>query len=276
MKMSLSVNTNLLALNALNNLNTTESAQSNAMQQLSSGSKINQVADNAAGAAISQKMTAQITGMTQAESNAQDGISLIQTASGAMTQIQTIIQRMRQLALQSQNDTNNASDRSQIQQEVGQLVKEVGRISSQTQFNTKGLLNGSAHSVNIQVGANKGQIINFAVTSMTIAKLFTTSTNVSMATSANISKAISTLGQALSAVNTAQSYLGAVQNRLTDAVSNLQVGVQNLTSAKSNIMDTDMAAQTAAMTQDQVKAQAGISVLAQANQVPQMIEKLLQ
>jgi flagellin len=274
--MSLSVNTNILALNALNNLNTTETAQSSAMAQLSSGSKINQVADNAAGAAISQKMTAQITGMTQAESNSQDGISLIQTASGSMTQVQTIIQRMRQLALQSQNDTNNASDRSQIQQEVKQLVTEVQRLSSQTQFNTKNILNGSATAIHIQVGANKGQVIKFSVANMSVGALGISIGNMSMNNSLVISTIIGKLDKALSTVNTAQSYLGAVQNRLTDAVSNLQVSVQNLTSAKSNIMDTDMAAQTAAMTQDQVKAQAGISVLAQANQVPQLIEKLLQ
>ena len=270
------VNTNIASLNAWRNLTTNQNSLNSSLQKLSSGKKINQASDDASGLAISEKMTGQINGMDQATSNAQNGISMLQTAEGALNETTSILQRMRTLAVGAQNDTNTTADRKQTQQEVNQLVAEVQRIATTTQFNTKNLLNGSATSVTFQIGANKAQVINVNISNMSIGKLFTASTNVSITTSANISKAISTLDKALSAVSTVRANLGAVQNRLTHTVNNLEVASENLSAARSNIQDTDMAKEMANYSKEQVLIQAGTAMLAQANQSSQSVLKLLQ
>ncbi|VBB09440.1 flagellin [Lucifera butyrica] len=275
------VNTNISALNAWRNLESQNSTLSDATAKLSSGKRINKAADDAAGLAISNKMTAQIEGLDQATSNAQDGISMVQTAEGALNETTAMIQRMRQLAVQSKNDTNTGSDRNQIQQEVNQLNAEIQRIATQTQFNTKNLLTGSASNLTFQIGANKGQVTTLAIGTMTVSALFGGSANVSLGAGAasvagGISKAISTLDGALSKVSTLRAKLGAVQNRLEHTINNLEVSSQNLQSANSNIEDVDMAKEMATYSKTQVLVQSGVAMLAQANQQPQQVLKLLQ
>jgi flagellin len=272
------VNTNIAALNSWRNLQSSQASMNSSLEKLSSGKKINRAADDASGLAISEKMTGQINGLDTATDNAQKGISLIQTAEGALNETTSIIQRMRTLAVQSRNDTNNSADRGQTQKEVNQLVAEVQRIATTTQFNTKNLINGSATGLVFQIGANKGQTMNVAIASMSIKALFgaTASANVSVSMSANISKAISTLDAALSAVSSLRANLGAVQNRLTHTVNNLEVASENLSAARSTVQDTDMAKEMANYSKQQVLIQSGTAMLAQANQSSQSVLKLLQ
>ncbi len=269
------INTNVPALNAWRNLEIQNTSVQHSLEKLSSGKRINKAADDAAGLAISEKMIGQINGLNQSVSNAQDGISLIQTAEGALNETTAIIQRMRQLAIQSRNDTNTAGDRGQIQKEVDQLVKEVQRIATTTQFNTKNLLTGSAANVVFQIGANKGQTMTAKISAMSVNALFGASANVSVAGSVNISGAISTLDTALSAVSTVRANLGAIQNRLEHTVNNLNVASENLSAANSRIRDVDMAKEMANFTKTQILVQAGTAMLAQANQAPQAVLKLL-
>jgi flagellin len=272
------VNTNIASLNSWRNLTQSQNSMNASLEKLSSGKKINRAADDASGLAISEKMTGQINGLDTATANAQKGISMIQTAEGALNETSAIIQRMRTLAIQSRNDTNNAADRGQTQKEVNQLVNEVQRIATTTQFNTKNLINGSATGLVFQIGANKGQTMNVAIGSMSIQALFgaTASKNVSVSMSANISNAISTLDKALSAVSSLRANLGAVQNRLTHTVNNLEVASENLSAARSTVQDTDMAKEMANYSKQQVLIQSGTAMLAQANQSSQSVLKLLQ
>ena len=266
------INTNMSSLIAQNNLNNTQNAIQSSLSKLSSGYRINTAADDAAGLAISQKMKAQISGLNQAGRNAQDGISLIQTAEGAMSQTQSILQRMRELAVQSSNDTNTSSDRVQIQLEVTALTKEVARISTSTQFNTQNLLDGTFKG-KIQVGANVGEIITVAVATMTATQLGVSGLSVSSQIAANV--AIGTISAAIDQVSTGRAQLGALQNRLTHTIANLTTSSQNMTAAESQISNVDMAAEMSSFTKNQVLSQAGIAMLAQANQAPQSILKLL-
>jgi flagellin len=267
------INTNMASLNAWRNLEAQSNSETASMSKLSSGKRINKAADDAAGLAISEKMISQINGLDQASSNAQDGISLVQTAEGALNETTSILQRLRTLAIQSANDTNTNADRSQIQKEVTQLTKEIDRIASTTQFNTKGLLNGSATGLVFQIGANEKQNM-----SVTIGKADATTIGVnalSLSTAAKASAAISTLNKALSNISGSRANLGAVQNRLQHTVNNLQVASENLTSANSRIRDVDMAKEMASFSKTQVLVSAGTAMLAQANQMPQSVLKLL-
>jgi flagellin len=267
------INTNVSSLNAWRNLELQNSALSSSMSKLSSGKRINVAADDAAGLAISEKMISQINGLDQAARNAQDGISLIQTAEGALNETTAIIQRLRQLAVQSRNDTNIDEDRAKIQLEVSQLLGEISRIATTTQFNKQNLLTGSAVSLQFQIGANQGQTMSVAIGSMGNTSLGTV--GLDLATSTNASKAISTLDKALSIVSAQRASLGAVQNRLQHTVNNLNVASENLTAANSRIRDVDMAKEMADFSKTQILVQAGTAMLAQANQAPQAVLKLL-
>jgi len=267
------INHNLAALNTLNRLNAATNAQSKAMQKLSSGLRINSAADDAAGLAISEKMRSQIRGLDQATNNAQDGISLLQTAEGALNETHDILQRMRELAVQGANDTNTTEDRNQIQTELNQLMSEIDRIAKTTQFNTQNLLGGT-FSATLQVGANAGQIITFSISAMDTSGL-SLGTNIAVDTNAAASTAISALDKAIKLVSSQRSNLGALENRLDHTINNLTTSSENLTSAESRIRDVDMAKEMSEETKDSILAQAAQAMLAQANQQPQQVLQLL-
>lgn len=267
------INHNLAALNTLNRLNAATNAQSKAMQKLSSGLRINSAADDAAGLAISEKMRSQIRGLDQATNNAQDGISLLQTAEGALNETHDILQRMRELAVQGANDTNTTEDRNQIQTELNQLMSEIDRIAKTTQFNTQNLLGGT-FSATLQVGANAGQIITFSISAMDTSGL-SLGTNIAVDTNAAASTAISALDKAIKLVSSQRSNLGALENRLDHTINNLTTSSENLTSAESRIRDVDMAKEISEETKDSILAQAAQAMLAQANQQPQQVLQLL-
>jgi flagellin len=262
--MSLRVNTNIEAFDAHRNLEQTQYALGKSMQKLSSGLRINSAADDAAGLAISEKMTAQINGTDQAQRNAMDGISLVQTSEGAYNEMHSILQRVRELAVQAQNGTLTSSDTAAIDQEVGQLTAELSRISSNTQFNGLAALSGT---FTLQVGADQGagNQISFSLTSV----------NFSNIGSAASSTAISAIDQAITDVSSARSTLGAIQNRLEDAVDNLGVYQENISAAQSRIRDVDVAAETVNFTKLQILSQSGTAMLAQANSAPQNVLSLL-
>jgi flagellin len=262
--MSLRINTNIEALNAHRQLTSTEYQLGKSMQKLSSGLRINSAADDAAGLSISEKMTAQVNGTDQAQRNAMDGISLVQTAEGAYNEMHSILQRVRELSVQAQNGTLTSSDTAAIDQEVGQLTAELSRISSNTQFNGLAALSGT---FTLQVGADQGSgnQISFSLTSISFS-------NIGSAASAT---ALSAIDTAITAVSSARSTLGAIQNRLEDAVSNLGVYEENISAAQSRIRDVDVAAETVNFTKLQILSQSGTAMLAQANSAPQNVLSLL-
>jgi flagellin len=353
--MGLQINTNVAAMNAYRNLSGTQNAMSTSLERLSSGLRINRAADDAAGLAISEKLRAQSNGLNQATANAQDGISLIQTAEGALNETHSILQRMRQLAVQSGNDTNSSDDRLQIQKEVTQLTQELNRIGDTTQFNGQKLLDGTFNGT-FQIGANSGQTLTVAVNSMKASDLgvegattkgsavngasasvtsgtpvkgtfsidngvvkdasgttigayddtaktvtfnsdnggavltfdksalsdttaktgsFTVSSAVDVSTQSGASTAIATLDAAINIVSGQRADLGAVQNRLQHTINSLSVASENASAAESRIRDTDMAKEMTSFTRSQILQQAGVSMLAQANQAPQSVLKLL-
>ena len=283
--MSLSVNTNVTSLAVQNNLNTAASALSTAMTRLSSGLRINSAADDAAGLQISTRMSSQLRGMTVAIKNANDGISLAQTAGGAMSTDTDILQRMRELAVQARNGTNSTADQTATNAEFAQMSDELTRISASTQLNGKFLLNGSAGVVTLQVGANTGtanqislslsgkfDAVSLSVDSGTLVLTGATSA----AAASNINNAITAIDAAIAAIGATQASLGASQNRLTSTIDVLQNVDQNTEAAQGRIQDTDFAAETAELTKQQTLQQASTSVLAQANQLPSAVLKLLQ
>jgi flagellin len=263
--MSLRVNTNVEAFDAHRNLQQTQYALAKSMQKLSSGLRINSAADDAAGLSISEKMTAQVNGTDQAQRNAMDGISLVQTAEGAYNEMHSILQRIRELAVQAQNSTLSSSDTAAIDLEVGQLTAELARISANTEFNGLNILSGT---FTLQVGADQGagNQISFSLTSVSFA-------TIGSAAGAN---AISDVDAAITSVSNARSTLGAIQNRLEDTVDNLGVYEENISAAESRIRDVDVAAETVNFTKLQILSQSGTAMLAQANQLPQSVLKLLQ
>ena len=271
--MSMIINTNISSLNAQRNLSSSQTSLQGSLEKLSSGYRINKAADDAAGLAISEKMRSQISGLNQAQRNAQDGISLVQTAEGALNETHSILQRMRELAVQSANATNTGSDRNQIQLEVADLSKEIDRIASTTEFNTQNLLGGGFKAQQLQVGANKGQFITITIATMDATRLGVNATTVS--TLAGASAAISNLDTAIGKVSDARASMGAIQNRLQHTIANLGTASENLTAAESRIRDVDMAAEMSKFTKSQILSQAGVAMLAQANQAPQAVLKLL-
>ena len=260
-----SIVTNVAALNGNRNLQNTNMKMGKVLEKLSSGYRINRAADDAAGLAISEKMRGQIGGLAQAQRNAQDGISLVQTAEGSLTEVHSMLQRVRELAVQYQNGTLSTSDRSAINSEVGQLTQEIERIGTTAQFNNIHLLD-SAQSISFQVGANDGDVISVA-----------TSTLSSQLGTIDVSTAgaISAIDAAIQNVSTMRSTFGAVQNRLEHTLNNISTYQENLTASESRIRDVDMASEMVEFSKDQILQQAGTSMLAQANQAPQGVLSLL-
>ena len=273
---------NLTAMNSSRMLNITTSTQAKSTEKLSSGYKINRAADDAAGLAISEKMRRQIRGLTQASSNAQDGISCVQTAEGALTEVHDMLQRMNELAVKAANGTQTTADRGYINQEVQALVSEIDRVASTTTFNEKNLLNGK-FDVKLQVGAEANQTIGLKIDGMSAAGLKLTGANATGGKAITVGGtdaksaqlAISQIKVALAQVSKQRADLGAVQNRLEHTIKNLDNVVENTTSAESSIRDTDMATEMVKYSNNNILAQAGQSMLAQANQVNQGVLSLL-
>ena len=286
---------NMTAANANRMLGITTGQQAKSSEKLSSGYRINRAGDDAAGLTISEKMRSQIRGLNKASSNAQDGVSLIQVAEGALNETHSILQRMNELATQAANDTNTTADRNAIQSEINQLTSEIDRIQSTTQFNTMNLIDGSFTGKNLQVGSLSGQKIEISIANMNSTSLFggsnasvsaVSDVNTVNLKSYNSSLTVSsfeTAGSTMKAVQSAialvsqqRSDLGAVQNRLEHTIANLDNIAENTQSAESRIRDTDMASEMVEFSKNNILAQAGQSMLAQANQSTQGVLSLLQ
>lgn len=273
--MGLRVNTNIEAVNAHRNLLVSATLLAKSQEKLASGYRINRAADDAAGLAISEKLRSQVRGLNQAVRNAQDGISLLQTAEGGLTETENLLQRLRELAVQSSNgNLNDADDRAAIDREAQQLLAEIGRIATNTEFNKLKLLDGSqASSITFQIGANAGQVITTSIGTANVAAL--TISGLALSTIAGASAAIASLDVAITAVSSMRAGLGAVQNRLESTIANLAVTAENLQAADSRIRDVDVALEQVNFTKLMVLQQAGIAVLAQANTSPQAVLQLL-
>ncbi|URZ06275.1 flagellin N-terminal helical domain-containing protein [Clostridium felsineum] len=273
------INHNLNAMDALRqmNINNDQSAQS--IQKLSSGYRINKAGDDAAGLAISEKMRAQINGLNQSTRNAQDGISLVQTAEGNLNETQAILQRMRELAVQSSTGTNTSTDRANLELEFKQLQSEVTRIAVQSEFNTKKLIDGSLSGTGkemvFQIGANSGQTISLAISNMSATSLGVNTSSASIASQSGAQKAITSVQKAIDSVSSERAKLGSVQNRLEHTINNLNTDAENLQSAESRVRDVDMASEMMNYTKSNVLVQAAQAMLSQANQTPNNVLQLL-
>ncbi|MEK5071471.1 flagellin Hag [Sporosarcina sp. FSL K6-1508] len=299
------INHNIAALNTHRQLGMNNMNASKNLEKLSSGLKINRAGDDAAGLAISEKMRGQIRGLDMAAKNSQDGISLIQTAEGALNETHSILQRMRELAVQSSNDTNTTSDRGEIQKEMNQLTSEINRIGNNTEFNTQKLINGdkdsatSGAALSFQVGSNNGQSLKLEIADMRASALGISSTSgtafttgsgntltdssdaavseyaLDISTHAKATAAIEVLDDAMAKVSSERSKLGSYQNRLEHTINNLGTASENLTAAESRIRDVDMAKEMMDFTKNNILTQAAQAMLAQANQQPQGVLQLL-
>jgi len=278
------INHNIASLNTYRQLSINNTAGSKSLEKLSSGYRINRAGDDAAGLAISEKMRGQIRGLNQAERNSQDAISLIQTAEGALNETHSILQRMRELAVQAASDTNTDADRLELQKEIEQLNKEIDRISTDTEFNTMKLLKGDfdgttdARKLRFQVGANQNQTVELSIGNMNAETLGVggTAAPISLATQASAAAAITTINQAITMVSSERAKLGAMQNRLEHTINNLGTTAENLTASESRIRDVDMAKEMMEFTKNNILQQAATAMLAQANQQPQGVLQLLQ
>lgn len=274
--MSLYVNTNVSSLNARRQLFTSSNGLDTAFQRLSSGFRINSAADDAAGLQISDRMTSQIMGLDQAVRNANDGISLAQTAEGAMAEITTALQRIRVLAIQSQNGINSSSDRLALQKEVSALKSEISRVATTTQFGGVDILTGG-YSAAFLVGANAGQTISVNISrngGYGFSGL-TNGTDLTVVSASGASAALTTIDSAISIIDAKRADLGAIQNRFQSTIRNLSSISENVSAARSRIRDTDFAIETAQLTRWQIIQQASTTVLSQANQRPQAALSLL-
>ena len=281
--MAQTINTNMASLNAQRNLNVSQRSLNTAMQRISSGLRVNSAKDDAAGLAIAERMNTQVKGMNVAVRNANDGISLAQTAEGALGKIGDNLQRMRELAVQAANDTNGTTDRSALNDEYQQLASENARVITNTKFNGNALLTGAGGTGGVfsfQVGANTTADNQIDITTTDTAAAMGTNTQGAAATlgatTATARTAMDDIDAALTAVNTARSGFGASQNRFEAVISNLEIGAENQTAARSRIMDADFATETSNMTRGQILQQAGTAVLAQAKALPQNVLSLLQ
>lgn len=272
--MGLRVNTNIASLTAQRNLTTVTGRLGGNYSRLSSGLRIATAADDAAGLAISERMRSQIRSYGAAARNAQDGISLVQTAEGALNETSNILSRMRELAVQSANGTLSDTDRDTINQEVTALVDELDRIASSTDFNGIALLDGTSTTASIQVGLDSGEVIDIALQDTTSGTLGVDTVDVASAASA--SSALSVIDLAIDTVNTSRGSLGAAQNRLTSSYTSILNARENLSAAESRIRDVDVASETADLTRNSIMQQAAVSVLQQANVQPQIALRLLQ
>lgn len=270
------INTNLTALQSQRSLGQYNAKMIRSMERLTSGLRVNSAKDDAAGLAISDRMTAQIRSLYMAVRNANDGISLTQTADGALQETTNILQRMRELAVQSANDTNTSADRASLDVEMTQLRTELGRIASTTKFNGKTLLNGDFTSTAavFQIGADAGETINVTIGEATTSVLGIDSITISSNSAA--SNAISIIDSAISSVDSNRSNLGAMQNRFESTIANLMNVAEKLSAARSQILDANVAEETSEMLRNNIRQQAGTAMLSQANQAPQMALSLLQ
>jgi flagellin len=264
---------NITAMNTNRQMGSIQTSLSKSTEKLSSGYKINRAGDDAAGLSISEKMRAQIRGLNKASANAQDGISLIQVAEGALNETHSILQRMNELATQAANDTNTATDRTALAAEVNQLVSEIDRIRETTQFNTMNLLDGSFTGKNLQVGSLAGQKIQISIGNMNSTSLSVN--GLSLANYSSAGQAVTKVQAAIDKVSTQRSTLGALQNRLEHTINNLDTTKENTQAAESRIRDTDMASEMVEYSKNNILSQAGLSMLSQANQANQGVLSIL-
>ena len=279
--MALTVRTNMAAIGAINNLNRTQSLLTNSLSKISSGLRINRAADDAAGLAVATRMNSDLTSLKQAMRNTNDGISMVQTAEGGLSELHNILVRMRELSVQASNDTYSSDDRTMISTEMGQLKEEFERIASTANFNRQDVLNGTNTAFDIQVGihdnADNRIAINLASLNSTMGAVGLTFTGgvTGSGSVGNAQTNISTIDAALSNIATRRSRLGAIQNRLESALSVATSYSENLSAAQSRILDVDYASESANMTRYQIQQQAGIAALAQAKAISQSILSLL-
>jgi flagellin len=277
------INTNIASLNAQRNTSASQMSLTNSMQRLSSGLRVNSAKDDAAGLAIAERMNAQVRGMNVAVRNANDGISMAQTAEGALSKVGDALQRMRELAVQSRNGTNSDSDKNSLNKEFGELQKEINRVLGGTAFNGKKILGADGTNFTFQVGANttsddtievsfENMVSNAEVSAVTV----TTASIGSTADSSAIASIIDNIDSALDTINDKRATFGATQSRFEAVISNLQVSIENQSAARSRIVDADFAVETANMSRAQILQQAGNAMIAQANQLPQQVLRLLQ
>ena len=273
--MGLRINTNVSALNVHRNLVATDFELSKVLEKMASGLRINRASDDAAGLAVSEKLRTQVRGLQVATDNAQHGISLVQTAEGALNEVHSILQRLRELAVQAANDHLTDADRAQIQKEVDNLLAQIYYIGDTTQFNTKKLMSGAfaATPLTFQVGANAGEVVSITIATVNAAAM--TLNGLSVATLGAAASAIVSIDEAISYVTDLRARLGAFQNRLERIVSNNNIANENQSAAESRISDVDMAQAVIQLTRLQILQQTGVAALAQANAVPQMVLQLL-
>ena len=266
------INQNIMAFNAYRNLSMTNNSMGKSLEKLSSGYRINRAADDAAGLVVSQGLRAQVSGLKQATRNAQDGISVVQTAEGALTEVHSMLNRMRDLSVQASNTGSaDSAAQSAAQAEINQLASEITRIAATTKFGTKSLLTGS-YSGTFQIGANAGETLAVSIDSVHATALGVDALSVA---GDGASDAIAAIDAAIGTVSGLRGDLGAVQNRFESIINNLQVTTENLAASESRIRDTDMALEMVSFTRNQILTQAGTSMLAQANQAPQSVLGLL-
>jgi flagellin len=270
------INTNLVSLNAQRNLNMSQSSLATSMQRLSSGLRVNSAKDDAAGLAIAERMNTQVRGMNVAIRNANDAISLSQTAEGALGKVGDMLQRMRELAVQSANATNSAADRDNLQAEYLQLGDEITRTISTTRFNGQPILSTSG-TLTFQVGADSGDQVDIVTTDLTAGNIAAAvAESIDGTDNTNPLAAMDAIDLALTEINNARASYGAAQNRFESVISTLQIAAENQTAARARIMDADFAAETANLSRAQILQQAGSAMVAQANQLPQQVLALLQ
>lgn len=276
--MAMTINTNNQSLNAQRNASTTQGTLSTAMQRLSSGLRVNSAKDDSAGLAIAERMNAQVKGMNVAVRNANDGISMAQTAEGALGKVSDSLQRMRELAVQSANGTNTEADRANLDAEFQALNKEIARVTNASEFNGKKLIDGTNAEFKFQVGANTtADVDTITVDSVDLSTMVTDvgALVITGADDAGATAAITAIDTAIGTVTTGRASMGAVQNRFESVIGNLQVSAENLNASKGRIMDADFATETMNLSRSQILQQAGTAMISQANQLPQQVLSLL-
>jgi flagellin len=266
--MAMTINTNVASLNAQRNSTTSQSSLNTSLQRLSSGLRVNSAKDDAAGLAIADRMNAQIKGINVAIRNANDGISVAQTAEGALATVTDVLQRMRELAVQAQNGSNGTTDRANLDTEFQALALEIARIAAQTRFNGTAIVGAGAAATVFQVGANNGDTLTVTTTQVT-------TVGGGITTAALASTAVTDIDAKLDAISTSRASYGAAMSRFEMAIQNLQIAGENQSAARGRIMDADYAAETANMSRAQILQQAGTAMVAQANQLPQQVLQLL-
>jgi flagellin len=284
--MAATINTNLNSLNAQRNASASQTSLSTSMQRLSSGLRVNSAKDDAAGLAIAERMSAQSRGMSAAMRNANDGVSMAQTAEGALSKVGDMLQRMRELAVQSANDTNTDSDRTSLDEEFGEMAKEIQRVIQGTTFNGKAVVGSDAGTITFQIGANTttSDKIDVGFTNMSTDGSMTSVAGTDVDgtgrmtigdSTVNFDNVLNGIDDAIDKVNSERAKLGATQSRFDAVIGNLQIGIENQSAARGRIMDADFATETANLSRAQVLQQAGNAMIAQANQLPQQVLSLL-